>query len=218
MRIRKKKWAVPELNDCNYYIKDPAAQKGVWANCFNEKQELHLDLGCGKGVFLADIALDTPQINYVGIDISLDILGVARRNIEDRFGESEPGNVRIGAYDIGKLAEIFSNRDNVKKIYINFCNPWPKARCHKKRLTHPDFLQVYAQILSDDGEIWFKTDNEDLFLASERYFKESGFHVTFLTRDLHSEDGIRNILTEHEVMYTLEGITTKFIIAKKGGR
>ena len=103
MRIRKKAWARPELAACGYYIEDPAGQKGRWQEGFGEKRPLHLDLGCGKCVFLAEAARNRPDVNFVGIDISYDILGVGRRNIQAAFGEREPDNVLLCYYNIERL-------------------------------------------------------------------------------------------------------------------
>ena len=93
MRVRKKAWARPELMACPYFVTDPQAQKGRWEERFGQKRPLHLDLGCGKCVFLAPMAAAHRDVNYVGIDLSYDILGVGRRNIAAAFGEEQPDNV-----------------------------------------------------------------------------------------------------------------------------
>lgn len=214
MRIRKKTWARPELAACPYFIQEPEKQKGHWAEVFGEKRPLHLDLGCGKCVFLAEVAHENPQVNYLGIDISFDILGVGRRQIVETFGEREPDNVALCAYNIERLGQLFDPEEKVDRIYINFCNPWPTARHHKRRLTHTRQLLTYRPLLAEGGEIWFKTDNDDLYLASKRYFQEAGFEIFFDTRDLHGEQDPDNILTEHEVRFTDQGIPTKALRAR----
>lgn len=214
MRIRRKKWAIPELSVCPYFYKNPEVNKNGWCSEIGNEKPVHLDLGCGKGVFLADIAHEHPDIHYIGVDISFDILGVARRNIEKRFAEQPVKNISIFSYNIEKLDEVLCENDGVERIYVNFCNPWPKAGDHKKRLTHNRQLNTYKKILKLGGEVWFKTDNYDLYLSSLRYFKESGFDIFFHTEDLHSEKNIENYLTEHEIMFTNQGITTKAIRAK----
>lgn len=214
MRIRRKKWALPELSVCPYFYENPKINKAKWHNEIAEKKPVHLDLGCGKGVFLADIAYENQNVHYIGVDISFDILGVARRNIEKRFEEKPVKNISIFSYNIEKLDEVLCENDGVERIYVNFCNPWQKAGDHKKRLTHNRQLNTYKKILKPGGEIWFKTDNYDLYLSSLRYFKESGFDIFFYTEDLHSENNVENHLTEHEIMFTNQGITTKAIRAK----
>ena len=211
MRIRKKKWALPELEECGYYYPLPGEYKGNWQAAFSKKQPLHLDLGCGKGVFLADCAFAHPEVNFIGIDISVDILGVARRNITSRYGERPVENIALFSYNIEKLPEVFGAEEGISRIYVNFCNPWPKARAHKKRLTHPNQLLVYRQLLAPAGEIWFKTDDDDLYLATRRYFAESGFTALLDTDDLHARQDAENFFSEHEHMFTDRGIRTKAI-------
>lgn len=214
MRIRRKAWARPELSACPYYISNPEQRRGHWTEVFGEKRPLHLDLGCGKCVFLAEAAHAQRDVNFLGIDISLDILGVARRNIAETFGREEPDNVALCAYNIERLEQLFAPEEKVERIYINFCNPWPTARHHKRRLTHTRQLLHYKHLLAPGGEIWFKTDNDDLYLATRRYFAEAGFTVFLDTKDLHGEPGVENILTEHEVRFTEQGIATKALRAR----
>lgn len=218
MRIRRKPWARPELSACDYFISEPEALRGEWQSRFGAERPIHLDLGCGKCPFLAEIAEKHREINFVGIDISLDILGVGRRNIETAYGDDVPDNVLLCAYNIEQLPKLFAPGEGVERIYINFCNPWPTARGHKKRLTHTRQLLSYKPILSDTGEIWFKTDNDDLYLATKRYFAEAGFEIFFDTTDLHSMNDPENVLTEHEVLFAGQGIKIKALrarIAKK---
>lgn len=217
MRMRKKDWARPELAACSYYTDQPETLKGHWQEHFARKQPLHLDLGCGKCTFLAELAFRHPEINYIGIDQSPDVLGVARRNIESTFsaGEKTVDNVMLTAYDIEKIAAILDeNQEKVSRIYINFCNPWPKARHHKRRLTHRIQLMKYRKLLCESGELWFKTDNDDLFLSTLRYLEEAGFEITDKTFDLHAENDPENIESEHEVMFTAQGIRTKALKAR----
>lgn len=219
MRMRKKAWARPELDACKYYIAQPESLRGNWAEHFGERRPLHLDLGCGKCLFLAETAERHRDVNYVGIDLSYDILGVGRRNIESVFSASpnepkEPDNVLLCYYNIEQLQKLFAPEDGIERLYINFCNPWPTARHHKRRLTHTRQLLAYKPLLSDNGEIWFKTDNDDLYLATRRYMTEAGFEIFFDTADLHAENDPENILTEHEVMFTKEGIKTKALRAR----
>ncbi len=215
MRIRRKPWARPELAECPYYIPEPETLRGRWAERFGERRPIHLDLGCGKCVFLAEAAEKQRNVNFVGIDLSYDILGVGRRNIQAAFGEETPDNVLLCYYNIEKLPNLFSQEDGVERLYINFCNPWPAARCHKRRLTHTRQLLAYRELLSETGEIWFKTDNDDLYLATKRYFGEAGYEIFFDTKNLTAESDPGNILTEHELRFTAEGIRTKALRARK---
>ena len=214
MRIRTKTWARPELAACDYFVDEPIKQKGSWESFFPKKQPIHLDLGCGKCTFLMELAYRNKNVNHIGIDISYDILGVARRNIRERFGEEKEENVALLSYNIEKITDLFTENEKVERIYINFCNPWPKASCHKRRLTHTRQLESYKKILSENGEIWFKTDNDDLYLSSLRYFKEAGFEIFAQTTDLNSIPDTGNIQSEHEVMFEAQGIKTKALKAR----
>lgn len=214
--MRKKQWALPELNACPYYVQSPQAQKGKWNSWFPKKQPIHLELGCGKGVFLAEIARRNPQINYVGIDISSDVLGVARRNIEAAYQEENRPveNIALVMQDIEKILTMMDEHDVVERIYINFCNPWPRGKHRKKRLTHNRQLERYRIFLKDDGELHFKTDDDDLYISTLRYLSEENFEILWQTKDLHAENRPENILTEHEERFSEQGIPIKAIVAR----
>ena len=216
MRMRRKPWARPELEECKYFIDNPKEQIGKWKQSFINNQPIHLELGAGKGVFIADLAVKHPEINYIAIDIKSDVLGYARRNIEKSYTEAEQKeeNVLLTAYNIEQIKDIFSEEDEIDRIYINFCNPWPKAKHNKRRLTHPKQLELYKTFLKPQGEIHFKTDDDALYLASLRYFEESGFEIYYKTEDLHSDKNQENVLTEHEIMFMKQGIKIKAIKAK----
>ncbi len=215
MRMRTKTWAKPELSACPYYIPEPEALRGNWQKSFGAKRPIHLDLGCGKCVFLAEAAKRHGNVNYVGIDLSYDILGVGRRKIQSVFGDSDPDNVLLCYYNIEKLPRLFTPEEEIERLYINFCNPWPAAKHHKRRLTHTRQLEAYLPLLESGGEIWFKTDNDDLYLATKRYFAEAGLKIFFDTQDLHGTHDPENILTEHEILFTGQGIKTKALRARK---
>ena len=217
MRIRFKAWARPELEASSFYILEPEKTKGTWREQFkNSNNPLHLELGCGKGGFISNISVQNPNINYIAIDLVDAMLGLAKRKIEEAFkiGNREINNVLITRFDIERILLIFEKKDAIDRIYINFCNPWPKGKHRKKRLTHTRQLEKYKEFLKPGGEIYFKTDDDDLFAASITYFEESGFEIIKKTYDLHSEDCIENVKTEHEEMFSNEGIKIKALIAK----
>ena len=140
----------------------------------------------------------------------------AKRNIEKEYAERNIpiDNVKVLICNVERIDDVFAPEDIVDRIYINFCNPWPKGKHHKRRLTHPRQLEKYKTFLKDGGEIRFKTDSDYLFRSSVRYFEECGFTITYITEDLHNSGFEGNIETEHEKMFTEEGITTKFLIAR----
>ena len=220
MRIRRKPWARPELAACPFCIDDPENHIGHWHELFPKRQPLHLELGCGKGGFMAQKAVQNPQINFLAVDIKSDILGLTKRNIEKAYEQAgkEVDNVRIFAYDIERILQVLDRNDEVERIYINFCNPWPKKKHKKKRLTYPRQLFFYQEFLKDGGEIWFKTDDDELFEESLDYFAMCGFTQEFITYDLAASGFAENIVTEHEQMFMDQGIKIKVLIAKNHGR
>ncbi len=224
MRMRYKPWATKELDACPYFVRRPQEYFGKWHSLFPRSQPVELELGCGKGLFLAGIAPANPATNYIGIDLKDTVLGPARRNLEASFREAglKPDNVILTAMDIERIAECMGPDDAVRRIYVNFCNPWPKPRHHKRRLTYPRQLENYKKILVPGGELVFKTDDDALFADTLGYLASCGFEVTERTRDLHAENRPDDILTEHEIMFLKKGIKIKALKAvfrgENGGR
>ena len=218
MRIRYKPWARPELESSKFYIDNPEEYKGKWKNAFEHPENpLHIELGCGKGGFISQISVKNSNINYVAIDLVDAMLGVAKRKIEDVFKQESKqiDNVYLTRYDIERILNIFAKEDNVQRIYINFCNPWPRGKHKKKRLTHTRQLEKYKEFLAASGEIYFKTDDDALFTESLNYFKQTGFTIEKCTYDLEKEtDFWENIETEHEKMFSEQGIKIKAGIFK----
>lgn len=217
MRIRRKPWARPELAAWENCIDEPKVLRGKWHQAFPKEQPLMIELGCGKGGFIAQLAFSRPENNFLAIDIKSEMLGLAMRNIKRVYGEAgrEPENVLLFSQEIMQIDQVLAPEDVCERIYINFCNPWPKSHDHKKRLTHTGLLLKYREFLRDGGEIHFKTDNDDLFCASKRYFLEAGFEIVYETPDLHHSGYAGSIPTEHERMFSEQGIPIKFLIAQK---
>lgn len=218
MRIRYKKWARPELEASKFYIDEPEKMKGKWKEFFkNPNNPLHIELGCGKGQFISNLASENLDKNYIAIDLIDAMLGLAKRNVEQVYTEKnmEPENIVLTRYDIERILQILDKEDKIERIYINFCNPWPKGKHRKKRLTHTRQLEKYKQFLTPNGEIYFKTDDDDLFNSTLLYLEETGFEVKAKTYNLHQEPIFEhNIETEHEKMFTEQGIKIKALIAQ----
>lgn len=218
MRIRYKKWARPELEASKFYVDNPQELKGKWKEKFNNNNPIHLELGCGKGNFISNLAVENPNINYIAIDLIDAMLGLAKRNVEQSYKEAniEPKNIILTRFDIERINLILDKKDDIQRIYINFCNPWPRGKHRKKRLTHTRQLEKYKEFLNENGEIYFKTDDDELFESSILYFEESGFEILKRTYDLNKESIFeRNIRTEHEIMFSEQGIKIKALIAKR---
>ena len=218
MRIRYKKWARPELEASPFYIDNPEEMKGKWKEYFGNNHPIYLELGCGKGQFISELASENLDINYIAIDLVDAMLGLAKRNVEAKYKEKniEPKNIVLTRFDIERILLILEEQDQIERIYINFCNPWPKGKHRKKRLTHTRQLEKYRVFLKENGEIYFKTDDDDLFHSSLLYLEEAGFEVLKKTYDLHTEPIFeKNIETEHEKMFSEQDIKIKALIAKK---
>lgn len=217
MRMRKKPWARPELEACGFFVVMPSDNKGKWKSTFkNSNNPIHLELGAGKGTFMAVLGAKNQDVNYIAIDIKDEVLVTAKRNIEESYKNNynidTVDNVKLMAQEINVIEEAIGDGDEIERIYINFCNPWPKERHKKRRLTHTRQIDQYKKFLKVGGEIRFKTDDDELFEESLEYFKEAGLDIKYITRDLHNSDFEGNITTEHEDMFSAKGIKIKFVI------
>ncbi|MEG2234423.1 MAG: tRNA (guanosine(46)-N7)-methyltransferase TrmB [Oscillospiraceae bacterium] len=221
MRMRRKPWARPELEACPFFIDDPPSMLGTWHSAFVRcQQPLILELGCGKGGFIAHEAAVNPQNNYLAVDIKSEVLALAKRHIDDLFslsGRKSIDNIFVMSWDIERIDSILDNRDPISAIYINFPNPWPKNRHKKKRLTHIRQLLKYREFLSENGEVFFKTDDDELFEDSLGYFEAAGFYIEEANFDCY-EQGVpdNSTLTEHEAFFIKKSLPIHFIKAKKG--
>lgn len=219
MRIRKKKWAEPELAVCGFFVKNPDEYAGKWKSAFKNGLPIYLEVGCGKGAFAGQFALKNPDKNILAVDIKIDMLGVGRRSIVKLFedaGKTEDDitNLLLVNYNVEQIDRIITDEDKIQGIFINFCNPWPRPKHNKRRLTFPKKLEMYKRFLAKDGEIRFKTDDDNLFADSLKYFEECGYEILYTTYDLHSSDVTDNLETEHEKMFSEQGVKIKYCSAK----
>ena len=217
MRIRRKKWAREELDNFEFYIDKPDVFKNTWRSKFKDNNKpLYVELGCGKGTFISKLASTNKDINYIAVDMIEAMLGLTKRNIELEYGDNPIDNLYLIRANVELIQNVFGENDKVDRIYINFCNPWPKAKHNKRRLTHTRQLESYKTFLKEDGEIYFKTDSDELFADSLEYFKEAKFDIQKITYDLHKEPIFEtNIITEHEKMFSDEGVKIKAAILKR---
>ena len=217
IRIRRRPWAKEELEQAQFYIDNPNVNKGIWNKKFkNESNPIHLEIGCGKGRFISKLASSHLDINYVAADMIEAMLGLSKRNIEEEYAKKniEIDNLLLIRMNAERILDVFSQEDIINRIYINFCNPWPRGKHKKRRLTHIRQLENYKTFLNkNSGEIYFKTDDDNLFEESLEYFKISGFDIVRKTYDLHNELIFEDIRTEHEEMFSSQGIKIKALIA-----
>ena len=198
MRLRRKPWVDEAIHEFDDFVASEGVrlgeeQQGHWAEKFGRPAPLHVELGCGKGDFISQLAERCPEINFIGIEMQQTVLYSAAKKV----AEKELKNVRLLVFDINHIEEIFAPGE-VTRFYINFCDPWPKKRHAKRRLTYRTFLEKYRRLLAAGGELHFKTDNRPLFDFSLREFEEAGLTVSDVSYDLHAENPADNIMTEYE--------------------
>ena len=201
MRVRKRKGAEEHLaNHPQYVILEPEAAKGKWRELFGNDNPIHIEVGSGKGAFITGMAQQNPDINYIGIDIQLSVLSYAL----DKVLTSGAENVKLLRVDGSTLTNYFEDGE-VDMMYLNFSDPWPKSRHEKRRLTYKTFLDTYKQILPENGEIHFKTDNRGLFEYSLASFSQYGMVINKVWLDLHASDYEGNVMTEYERKFSEKG-------------
>jgi tRNA (guanine-N7-)-methyltransferase len=213
--MRRKPWARPELAVCPFFIEDGAERRGRWAQAFPRTQPLHLELGCGKGQFIGRYAARHPQINFIAVDIKSEVLAVAKRTAEQQYLDTgrPVDNLLLTAFDIERIDSIFCDEDRIERLYIQFCNPWPKLRAHKHRLTHSRQLKKYRSFLLPGARLEFKTDDVELFEATLCYLHESGFIPLEVIRDLPENHPASAVVSEHERMFREQGCPIGYICA-----
>ncbi len=202
MRMRKKKNLIPRMDRCApCHVRDGFALRGRWREALMPgAREVHVELGCGKGRFTAGTAAEHPDVLFIAIEKVPDALVVAMERAMD-LGLK---NVFFVVGDAALLPDYFAP-DEVDRVYINFCDPWPSNRHAKRRLTHRDFLNIYRQVLRTGGEIHFKTDNRPLFEFSLLEFPRAGYALSEVTRNLH-ENGPRGVMTDYEAKFFAQGL------------
>ncbi|UPQ85876.1 tRNA (guanosine(46)-N7)-methyltransferase TrmB [Ignavigranum ruoffiae] len=201
MRLRNIPWAQDMLDDYPQYVPVNLEQlKGHWQDEFHNNQPIYLEVGSGKGRFIYSMAQAHPDINFIAMELQTS---VAVRILERIVAEPLP-NLRIINQDGGEISVFFASGE-ISRIYLNFSDPWPKKRHTKRRLTSPHFLNQYEQVLSTDGELHFKTDNQGLFEYSLASMSQYGMAFKQVWLDLRESDFQGNIMTEYEEKFSAKG-------------
>jgi len=210
MRMRKKPNLLPRMERAAAVLTaEPETLRGQWRSLLPGCAALHLELGCGKGRFTADTAAAAPETLLVAVEKVPDAMVVGM----ERTVEKGLHNVRFIDRDVTLLPELFTPGE-VDRIYLNFCDPWPKSRDAKHRLTAPGFLRLYADALAMGGAIWFKTDNLPLFQWSLEQFRDEGWELSEVTNDLHAA-GICGVMTDYEAKFHAQGVKINRLVATK---
>ncbi|RAL25654.1 tRNA (guanosine(46)-N7)-methyltransferase TrmB [Thermoflavimicrobium daqui] len=207
MRLRRNPLAKPYLQESHLVIQEPEQLRGKWQTIFPKPQPLYVELGTGKGQFLAKASTLHPDINWIGVErIEEPLLHAVRK------GETtENTNIRYLWLDVSKLTEVFDCGE-VQRLFLHFSDPWPKKRHAKRRLTYRSFLQIYKYILAPDGDLILKTDSNSLFDFSLEEFKEMGWKILEQSLDLHqSPYQTENITTEYEEKFSSRGMPIYYV-------
>lgn len=201
MRLRHIPGSEQEISESPYVIQYPEQHRGSFGKFYGNNNPLEIEVGMGKGKFIMELARINPAVNYIGIERYPSVL---LRALQKR-AEMELDNIYFMCVDAKNLAEIFAPGE-VNRIFLNFSDPWPKDRHTKRRLTSPEFMQVYDQILKPDGVVEFKTDNRGLFEYSLEAIPQAGWKVLAYSFDLHhSEMAAGNVMTEYEMKFSAVG-------------
>lgn len=204
MRLRNVKNAREKLEASSFFIKDPEKMKGSWP----KDQTIYLEIGTGKGDFLIGMAKSYPDILFVGVEKYESVLVRAVEKTEDL----ELNNLKFICYDATKINDIFDHE--IDTLYLNFSDPWPKTRHHKRRLTSPAFLENYDKIFKNCPHIVQKTDNIGLFAYSLECLSKHGYTLEHVSLDLAKEN-IFNIKTEYEEKFSQLGYKINYVDAIK---
>ena len=211
MRRRKVKGADEKLLSYkDYVIKDNIESlKGNWNKLFKNDNPIHAEFGTGRGKFITTLAKQNPNINYIAFEIKEEVLlkAVEKADFENL------DNIVFAWADVSKVLDYF-DLNELSRIYINFCDPWPKKRWAKRRLTHANFLNKYREVLNQEGEIYFKTDNEGLFEFSLNEIASNNWTLKNISLNLSNSD-FENVTTEYEDKFISQGLKIFRCEAKK---
>ncbi|MGE5701346.1 MAG: tRNA (guanosine(46)-N7)-methyltransferase TrmB [Clostridia bacterium] len=201
MRLRNIPGAEDTLRQYPVFVVNPVGLKGRWHEHFGNTRPIHVEIGCGKGRFITTLAERHPDINFIAIELKAEVILRAAQKTEMR----EIPNLAMVQYNATLLSDLFADGE-LARIYLNFSDPWPKARHYKRRLTYASFLALYRQVLAPEGEIHLKTDNEKLFEFSLNQFSNEGFQLQAITFDLHQSKWAEdNVMTEYEQRFSERG-------------
>ena len=212
MRLRNVPGAREVMIENEYVFTEPEGMKGTWSQVFGNDNPIRIEIGMGKGTFITTLAANNPDINYVGIEKYSSVL---LRAVEKQ-DELQLPNLRFIRMDAEAICEVFGAGE-VDRIYLNFSDPWPKARHAKRRLTSKEFLKRYEGILVQHGEVEFKTDNRELFDFSLEQVELAGWVLLAKTYDLHNDPTLSrgNVMTEYEEKFSGQGHPIHKLIAMR---
>ncbi|MEF9990617.1 MAG: tRNA (guanosine(46)-N7)-methyltransferase TrmB [Romboutsia sp.] len=212
MRRRRKKGSDEKLLSYTDYVirENIESLKGNWSQRFKNNNPIHVEFGTGRGKFITTLSKQNPNINYIAMEIKEEVLLKAVEKAE----ESNLKNILFVWGDVNNILDYFEVEE-LSRVYVNFCDPWPKTRWTKRRLTHTNFLNKYKEVLSVNGEVHFKTDNQDLFEFSLNEIASNDWLMKNISLDLAKNKDIHNVTTEYEDKFMSQGMKIFRCEAKK---
>ena len=208
MRLRNVKNAKDIVESSDYVIKNPEEYAGKYNKVFKNNNPINIEIGMGKGDFIIGMARMYPNINFIGIEKYESVMVRAIEKLEGM----DLSNLKLIRMDAINIDKVFKNE--IDTIYLNFSDPWPKARHAKRRLTSGIFLNLYDKVFKGIPHIEQKTDNIDLFSYSIESLSNYGYTFNKVSLDLENSD-IDNIKTEYEKKFISMGIKINYLDAYK---
>lgn len=208
MRLRNVKNKEEIMASSSYLILDAKQYIGSWNKLFENDNPIYIEIGMGKGNFIIENSLRYKNINFIGIEKYDSVVSRCLQKIPDNIN-----NLKIIRMNALEIDEVF--RNEIDLIYLNFSDPWPKKRWHKRRLTSEVFLKKYDSIFKNVKKIVQKTDNQDLFEYSIESLSGYGYKISSVSLDLHKLNEKDNIMTEYEEKFTKKGLPIYRLIASK---
>ena len=199
MRLRNVKGAKEIIDNSPYIIKNPNDYRGNYQKIFENNNPIHIEIGMGKGDFIIENAKKYPNINFIGIEKFDSVIVRAVQKLENE----EIPNLKLIKIDANEIDDAFDKEISV--IYLNFSDPWPKARHAKRRLSSEIFLNKYDSVFIDKKRIIMKTDNRKLFEYSIKSFTDYGYKIEDISLNLYEDDIKNNIPTEYETRFHNRG-------------
>lgn len=190
-----------------FLVTDPESCRGRWQEVFGNNAPVYLEIGCGKGRFIALRAAAFPEKNFIAVEGQSNVALRALQKAETCHFD----NLRIFIDYVDDLGRYFEPGE-LAGIYLNFSDPWPKARHAKRRLTYREKLKNYRSVMSPEGTIEFKTDNDGLFAFTIDEIRNAGFSIWEMTTDLAASTFESKLFTtEYEERFGSAGKNINYV-------
>lgn len=204
MRMRRKKHLEEKLALCDNLICFPHVESDVreavrqkeyidFRSCFGNDNPVHMEIGCGKGQFVTELAARFPDVNFIAVEVNRNVIWMACQKAMEK-GLRNVLFLQGGA----ELLQKYIRPGSIGRVYLNFSCPYPKTTYANRRLTNVRYLEIYKDLCAPGAEIHQKTDNMHFFEYSIEQFTSAGYKLKNVSLDLHNSGFEGNIVTEYE--------------------